>query len=191
MAARNSVSMLPAEVRAWLDQSLVDGNFSGYQALEELLRDKGYSISKSAIHRYGQKIERRFAAIRASTEAAKLLTQGASDDTDTRSEALLALVQTELFESIVNLQEAGDEDVSNEDRIAILSKVAKNIATLSRASVNQKKFRLEEQARIEQKARAALLAEQEQKLEELRGSDGMSNRWKAASAASCWVKSDD
>jgi hypothetical protein len=104
---------------------------------------------------------------------------------------LLALVQTELFESIVNLQEAGDEDVSNEDRIAILSKVAKNIATLSRASVNQKKFRLEEQARIEQKARAALLAEQEQKLEELRGSDGMSNRWKAASAASCWVKSDD
>jgi hypothetical protein len=191
MAARNSVSMLPAEVRAWLDQSLVDGNFSGYQALEELLRDKGYSISKSAIHRYGQKIERRFAAIRASTEAAKLLTQGASDDTDTRSEALLALVQTELFESIVNLQEAGDEDVSNEDRIAILSKVAKNIATLSRASVNQKKFRLEEQARIEQKARAALLAEQEQKLEELRGSDGMRNRWKAASAASCWVKSDD
>jgi hypothetical protein len=180
MAARNSVSMLPAEVRAWLDQSLVDGNFSGYQALEELLRDKGYSISKSAIHRYGQKIERRFAAIRASTEAAKLLTQGASDDTDTRSEALLALVQTQLFESIVDLQEAGDEGVSNEDRISLLSKVAKNIATLSRASNSQKKFRLEEQARIEQKARESLLAEQEQKLEELRGSDGMSEQMESS-----------
>jgi hypothetical protein len=153
---------------------------TGYQALEELLRDKGYSISKSAIHRYGQKIERRFAAIRASTEAAKLLTQGASDDTDTRSEALLALVQTQLFESIVDLQEAGDEGVSNEDRISLLSKVAKNIATLSRASVNQKKFRLEEQARIEQKARESLLAEQEQKLEELRGSDGMSEQMESS-----------
>lgn len=176
MAARTSVSMLPSAVREWLDQSLVEGNFSGYQALEEALRDKGFAISKSAIHRYGQKIERRFAAIKASTEAARLLTQGASDDTDARSEAVIALVQTELFDSIVNLQEAGDEDVSNEDRIALLSKVAKNIATLSRASVNQKKFRLDEQARIEREARAKLLAEQEEKLEELRGSDGMSEQ---------------
>ncbi|MTD32531.1 DUF3486 family protein [Paludibacterium denitrificans] len=176
MAARTSVSMLPSAVREWLDQSLVEGNFSGYRALEEALRDKGFAISKSAIHRYGQKIERRFAAIKASTEAARLLTQGASDDTDARSEAVIALVQTELFDSIVNLQEASDEDVSNEDRIALLSKVAKNIATLSRASVNQKKFRLDEQARIEQKAREALLAEQEEKLEELRGSDGMSEQ---------------
>ncbi|MTD33964.1 DUF3486 family protein [Paludibacterium sp. dN 18-1] len=176
MAARNSVSMLPAEVREWLENALVEGNFSGYQALEEALREKGFVISKSAIHRFGQKIERRFAAIKASTEAARLLTQGASDDTDTRSEALLAPVQTQLFESIVDLQEAGDENVSNEDRIALLSKVAKNIATLSRASVNQKKFRLDEQARIEREARAKLLAEQEEKLEELRGSDGMSEQ---------------
>ncbi|MEC5207402.1 putative membrane protein YqiK [Vogesella perlucida] len=176
MARRNSVEQLPQAVREWLDKSLVEGNFSGYQLLEEALRDKGYAISKSAIHRYGQKIERRFAAIKASTEAARLLTEGASDDQDARSEAVIALVQTELFESIVNLQEAGDEDLDPAERIGLLSSAAKNIATLARASVNQKKFRLEEQARIEREARAKLLAEQEEKLQELRGSDGMSEQ---------------
>ena len=55
MARRNSVGQLPQSVREWLDKSLVEGNFSGYQLLEEALRDKGFAISKSAIHRYGQR----------------------------------------------------------------------------------------------------------------------------------------
>jgi hypothetical protein len=176
MARRNSVAQLPKPVRDWLDQALLAGNFSGYQALEDALRERGCTVSKSAIHRYGQKIERRFAAIKASTEAARMLTEGAADDQDARSEAVIALVQTELFESIVNLQEAGDEDIDPAERIGLLSSAAKNIATLARASVNQKRFRLDEQARIEREARAQLLAEQEEKLEELRGSDGMSEQ---------------
>lgn len=149
MARRSSIDGLPDDVRRWLERALAENNFSGYVALEDMLRERGYSISKSAIHRYGQKIERRFAAIKASTEAARLLTEGASDDQDARSEAVIALVQTELFESIINLQEAGDEDIDPADRIGLLSAAAKNIATLARASVNQKKFRLEVQARAE------------------------------------------
>jgi len=62
---------------------------------------------------------------------------------------VIALVQTELFESIINLQEAGDEGLEPAERIGLLSGAAKNIATLARASVNQKKFRLEVQARAE------------------------------------------
>ena len=84
-----------------------------------------------------------------------MLTEGAADDQDARSEAVIALVQTELFESIVSLQEANEEDTKPEERIALLSKAAKNIATLARASVNQKRFRLDEQARIERAARGA------------------------------------
>ncbi|KVG24726.1 DUF3486 family protein [Burkholderia ubonensis] len=154
MARSNSVQGLPPAVRDWLDRELIDGNFSGYQLLEEALREKGYAISKSAIHRYGQPLQRRLAAIRASTEAARMLTEGAADDQDARSEAVIALVQTEMFESIVNLQEATDEDADPGERIALLSKAAKNIATLARASVNQKKFRLEVQARAEAAAAA-------------------------------------
>lgn len=154
MARRNSVAQLPKPVRDWLDQALLAGNFSGYQALEDALRERGCTVSKSAIHRYGQKIERRFAAIKASTEAARMLTEGAVDDQDARSEAVIALVQTELFESIVNLQEASDEDIDPTERIALLSSAAKNIATLSRASVNLKKFQNEVRSKVEAAAAA-------------------------------------
>ena len=59
MARANAVDQLPKEVRAWLDHSLVEGNFTGYELLEGELKSRGYSIGKSSIHRYGQKIERR------------------------------------------------------------------------------------------------------------------------------------
>lgn len=154
MAKRGKIESLPADLRRWLERALTESGFSGYAELEELLKAKGYVISKSAIHRYGQKIERRFAAIKASTEAARLLTEGAADDQDARSEAVIALVQTELFDSIVNLQEAGGDELSDADRIGLLSKAAKNIATLARASVTLKKYQQDV------RAKAAVVAEE-------------------------------
>lgn len=151
MPRRASIEGLPEDVRRWLERVLTEQNFSGYQALEGMLKEKGFAISKSAIHRYGKKIERRFAAIKASTEAARMLTEGAADDQDARSEAVIALVQTELFESIINLQEASEEELSAEDRLGLLSAAAKNIATLTRASVNQKKWKLDVRGKLETK----------------------------------------
>lgn len=111
MARRSTIEKLPEDVRRWLERALTESGFSGYNELESLLREQGYVISKSAIHRYGQKIERRYGAIRAATEAARMLTEGAADDQDARSEAVIALIQTELFESIVQLQEAEEGEV--------------------------------------------------------------------------------
>lgn len=167
MASRSTVEKLPEEVRRWLERSLTESGFSGYAELENLLREQGYVISKSAIHRYGQKIEKRFGAIRAATEAARMLTEGAEDDQDARSEAVIALIQTELFESIVQLQEAGEEEIDPKKRVELLSKVAKNIATLSRASVNLKKFQADVRERIKREAREELIREQREKLDEL------------------------
>jgi Protein of unknown function (DUF3486). len=152
MARRSTIEKLPEDVRRWLERALTESGFSGYNELESLLREQGYVISKSAIHRYGQKIERRYGAIRAATEAARMLTEGAADDQDARSEAVIALIQTELFESIVQLQEAEEGEVDPKERVALLSKVAKNVATLSRASVNLKKFQTEVRARAQQVA---------------------------------------
>lgn len=67
MSARGKIEGLPLDVRHWLERALTESGFSGYEALEAMLAERGYSISKSAIHRYGQKIEKRFAAIKAST----------------------------------------------------------------------------------------------------------------------------
>lgn len=152
MGRESSISALPESVRSALDAALVARNFSGYVALEAWLRDQGFEISKSSIHRYGQKIERRMAAIKASTEAAKFIVEAAGDDADARSEAVIALVQTEMFDSIVAIQEAGDEDLSAEDRLGMMSAAAKNIATLTRASLAQKEFKAKVQARAQEAA---------------------------------------
>lgn len=152
MGRQSSITALPEPVREALNRELSARNFSGYEALEDWLSEQGFEISKSAIHRYGQKIERRMAAIKASTEAAKFITEAAGDDQDARSEAVIALVQTEMFDSIIAIQEAGDEEVDPSERLALMSSAAKNIATLARASIAQKQFKTTVQARATEAA---------------------------------------
>lgn len=147
MGRASTITALPEDVRRWLERALCEQGFAGYEALEAMMRDRGYSLSKSAIHRYGQKIERRMAAIKASTEAAKMIVEAAGDDQDARSESVIALVQTEMFDSIIAIQEAGDEELSPSDRLGLMSKAAKNIATLTRASIVQKQYKATVQAK--------------------------------------------
>jgi len=160
MARQSSITVLPDEVREWLNKVLTEQNFSGYEALETMLHEKGFAISKSALHRYGQKIERRFAAIKASTEAARIITEGAGDDQDARSEAVIALCQTEIFEAMVSLQDVSDEDLDPLERMGAVSAVAKNIAALTGASIRQKQFKSTVLARAKDVAdKASKLAE--------------------------------
>lgn len=155
MGRKSTVARLPAEVKAYIEAMLATGS----QTLDELIADlqarypaeakSGTLPSRSAVHRYGQKLDRRLSAIRASTEAAKLIQAQAGDDQDARSEALTALVQTELFEAILSLQEADDPEADPADRVGMLSSAAKNIATLTRSSVGLKKFQLEVRAKAQ------------------------------------------
>ena len=174
MGRKSSIDRLDPEIKAYIQAMLASGSMT----LNELIADlqarfpaaatAGDLPSRSAVGRYGQKLERRLSAIRASTEAAKLIQQHAGDDKDARSEALTAMVQTELFEAILMLQEADEqgedgEKIDHEKRVEVLSKAAKNIATLTRSSINLKEF----QAKVEEAARRKLLEEQQAKAQEL------------------------
>ena len=180
MGRKSSIDRLDPEIKAYIQAMLASGSMT----LDELIADlqarfpaaatAGDLPSRSAVGRYGQKLERRLSAIRASTEAAKLIQQHAGDDKDARSEALTAMVQTELFEAILMLQEADEqgedgEKIDHEKRVEVLSKAAKNIATLTRSSINLKEF----QAKVEEAARRKLLAEQEANLQEVAKAQGM------------------
>jgi len=157
MGKRSKITQLPAAVREWLDRLLTQKNFSGYEQLEQELASRGYTIGKSSIHRYGANLEKKLAAIKASTEAAKLIAASAPDDADQRSAAVISLIQTEVFDVLVALQDLADADPMQ--RAKLLSTVAKNVATLSRASVNQKKHEIEHRAKTEAAAdRVARLA---------------------------------
>ncbi|TBV12766.1 DUF3486 family protein [Stutzerimonas kirkiae] len=138
MPPRSKVTKLPASVKAWLDQTLVESNFSGYELLSAELAERGYSIGKSALHAYGSAFEEKLAALKMSSEQAKAVVQAAPDDEGAVNEALMRLVQEHLFKLL--MAEGGKID---------LPKVAKAVAELGRASVVQAKWKAEVRAKAE------------------------------------------
>ena len=59
----------------------------------------------------------------------------------------MSLVQSEMFDLLVNLQDA--EDAGPDERVKLLSNAARAIADLSRASIHQKKHAASVQAQLE------------------------------------------
>ena len=146
MGRESAIDRLPPDIKKLLDDRLFDNGFNGYVDLETWLREQGYEISKSSIHRYGQKIERKLAAVQASTQAAMMIAEQAPDDADVRSQAVLSLVQTELFNALVDFQSVVEDDenaMSPADRIKLFGQAGKGIANVTTASVNQKKWQVE------------------------------------------------
>lgn len=150
MPKRSPLTRLPPELKRWLEDELLRRGFSDYRALAADLQAKGVAASKSGLHRYGSNLERRLSAIRASTKAAALIAKDSPDDADDRSAAVISLIQTDIFETLVTLQDV-DREVEPAKRAELLAKLAKNAATLTRASVAQKRHAIE----IRTKAEAA------------------------------------
>ena len=145
MPERSLVAQLPAEVKGWLDKALIDGNFSGYEALSEALEDKGFSISKSSIHRYGKEFEDNLAALKLATEQAKAIVESSPDDEGNMNEALIRLVQQKSFQVLTKL-EAGDDKA--------LTNIGHMVSSLTKSSVAVKKYAAEVKTRTIQAAEA-------------------------------------
>ena len=148
MPRQSKIDKLPTELRAALDKLLLDNNFSGYESIAEYFKERGYSLSTACVHRYGQKLDRRLQAIKASTDAAKLLAAQVEDTENHLSGSVISLVQSELFETLLNLQDADLEDDPAE-RMKLLSNAAKSIAEVSRASIANKKWQTEVRLKAE------------------------------------------
>lgn len=139
MPRRKRIEGLPAEVKAWLDAALVEGNFSGYEALAAELRARGYDIGKSAVHRYGQEFEERLKALRLVTEQARAVVEHSPDEEDAVTQALVRLTQEKLFSVLLDMRV--DPDKVN------LSGITRSIAELARSSISVKKYAAEVKAR--------------------------------------------
>ncbi len=153
MPPRSKIDLLPDDVRAELDRKLLGAGFGSYVELAAWLTERGHAIGKSAVGEYGKALQERLDSIRASTDAARQIAQAAPDDADERSNAIISLLQAEIFETLIVLQSAAKEADSTK-RIAMLGSVAKNIATLTRASVTRNKWAVE----VRQKVDAAIAA---------------------------------
>lgn len=169
MGRKSTISRLPLEVKTYCEGLIAEGRLTLDEMIANLQQRfpaeqaAGVLPSRSAMQRYGPKLERRLTAVKAFTDAAIAIDAHATDKGDARSAALTAIVQQELFDAVINLADASDPDADPAERVAMLSNAAKNIATLARSSVNTKQF----QARVEAETRKAVLAEQRAKLENL------------------------
>lgn len=161
MAPRSKILTLPEEVRRFVDTALSEAGFAKFELLSELLSDKGYSISKSAIGRYSKGVAKKLAAISASTHAAKLIADHAKDDGNALGGAVMTMVNQQLFDIMVSLQELDLSGIESDDpadaklaqavaesRAMVLAKISKALAELNRALQGQKKFYEESKAKM-------------------------------------------
>lgn len=147
MGRKSTISRLPSDVKSYIEGKLAEGRLT----LDELIADvrgkfpaqaqAGDLPSRAALHRYGSKLERSLIAVKASTEAARMICASTDDTDDSRSEALTALVQTKLFEAILEIEESNSPDIDPAERLLLLGTTAKNVALISRSSVSLKQFR--------------------------------------------------
>ena len=170
MPPRNKIATLPDDLRAWLHKAIVQRGYGDIVTLTEelnaLCKEGGLAISigKSAVGAESQRIKRASEAIRATTEACKLIADQARDDGDTRSEAVMAMIQDGMFEAILAAREAeAMEDPA--ERLGLMSQAALAASRISRTRVNQAKWR------DELELRAKVAAEKVAKIAKRGGAD--------------------
>ncbi len=130
MPVRPKVTRLPKDVREELDRRIVAGGFSDYEALAKWLSEQGYEIGRCAVQRHGAKLEECLRAIKISTEAARAIVSAAPDDEGAMNDALVRLVQKDMFAVLVEAERA----LETKD----LTMLARATADLVRASISQK-----------------------------------------------------
>ena len=154
MARRSKVDTLPPALKAELERLLADRAHGGYEALAAWLKEQGYEISRSSLHRYDTRVQAVMSRIKASTEAARLLAQAAPDEADEHSAAVLRIVQSALFDALTRVAEASEE-TDPAEQVKVLSQAARAIAEASRASIGQKKWADEVREKLDQLERVA------------------------------------
>lgn len=135
MPPRSKVQALPEEVKQWLDAELVQNSFSQYSQLAQELRQRGYHISKSSLHAYGQAFEERLKTIRLVTEQARAVVQAAPDEDGAVNDALVRLTQEKMFAILMEMS-VNPQEVD-------LPKMARAVAELGKAAVAQKRWQAE------------------------------------------------
>jgi hypothetical protein len=132
MPARSKVLELPEADRQWLDGELVRHAFSNYCELASELQKRGYEVSKSSLHRYGQAFESQLGAVKLATEQARAIAEAAGDEEGVLNDAVIRLIQQKSFEVLTKL--------SSEDIDESFSDLGNMLARLAKASVDQKKW---------------------------------------------------
>jgi Protein of unknown function (DUF3486) len=149
---RWKIRALPPELRDQLEQRLSTGAFKSYSTLSEWLLQNGFKISRTALFRYGRTFDRKLHAVRVATQQAKIVCEQFKDDDASVQDALLRLVQTQLFQVLVASHEKQPvKTLREQERRAFLEDegervepinihaLARSVAALARAETEFRK----------------------------------------------------
>ena len=156
------IRRLPPDLKEELDQMLTAGRLHSCRQLAKWLGDNGFEISHAAIHKYGQKFERKLQAVRMATEQARIVCEQFDGDDEQMRSALMRLVQTNLFEVLVAVKETEKGGAVEEGATIApvnLTALARSVSGLARAETEHRKWA--------ERARAGV-AEAGRKVEEAR-----------------------
>ena len=129
--SHGKIDKLPDELKREVENRLLEGYT--YQQISDYLKGMGQSVSKSAVHRYGEPFLKKFENVRMAKEFACLLAEDNVDRPTTElHEANNALVSQMIMEALV------DENISAEKKLS----AAKSIATLQRAQVANERLKI-------------------------------------------------
>lgn len=158
MPPRNRVYDLPQGVREALNERLVSTGFQDYAGLVDWLGERGFTVSKSSVHRYGQDLQQEFEEamgdVRKTTELARAMTAEQDDESGALLDATARIVQDQLLRISIAMRKAEEDPAKAAKQ---LGSVTKALADIGRVSLSQKKWARE--LRLEAAQEAAARAE--------------------------------
>lgn len=171
MARKSAIKKLPDDQRSYIEKLLREDRCTLDEMLDAIRRQfpTATTPSRSSLGRYKQSFEEMAGRMRDIQAASRVLVEEFGEDVDDRVGALLTQAVTTLATNVA--LESQDTEVS--------IKEVGEMARAARAVMQARTMSMKERQAIEQAARDRLLREQEQRLEEVRGADGMSEQLEA------------
>lgn len=153
MPRRSTISGLPADIKAWLQQRLRDAGFADYDHLTDQLNQRiaehgsAARVSRSALHRFGKEFEIQIKQMEQDARASSYLVDVLGDDADTVSRANILLAQSSIQRLLLQAEDRGLEPKE-------LGALVRATADAARTSISQAKWKTEVEARAKQAAKA-------------------------------------
>lgn len=132
MPARSAVGQLPEEIRDELNRRLVANDFSGYADLAGWLREAGFQISKSALHRHGSALEAEFDAAMADVRRTRALAKACKDEGD-EGDVLTAtsgILQEQLLRIAIALRQADGDPAEAAKSISVVARAHADVGRM-------------------------------------------------------------
>lgn len=169
MGRKSSIHKLDPAVRSHIERRLREDRLTLDELIEDLHQEfpSQQKPSRSAIGRYRTSFDEMTKRLREQQAMASLLVEELGENPDDKAGALMVQSITTLTTHAAMGAQIDEE--TTVDDVRKLARAAKDV-------LQARKVSREERHAIQKEAREALLQEQEQRLEELRGSDGMSEQ---------------